>query len=56
MNIRILSLGLVLLSILLLPACITGCGVDDTDNLRDITVNTLGPGNHGSFVASGTGS
>lgn len=56
MNLRFVSVVFVLLSLLLLPACITGCGVDDTDDLQTATNFTIGPGNLSDFktVASGS--
>ncbi|HNV71117.1 MAG TPA: hypothetical protein PKO06_15550 [Candidatus Ozemobacteraceae bacterium] len=56
MNFRLMSVVFVLLSLLLLPACITGCGVDDTDSMQTRTNFTIGPGNLEDYstVASGS--
>lgn len=49
MGIRMLSIGFILLSLMLLPAAITGCGTDDGDANTRTGIYTIGPGNLESF-------
>ncbi|MBF0500598.1 MAG: hypothetical protein HQM09_10740 [Candidatus Riflebacteria bacterium] len=46
MAFRILALVFVVLTIMLIPAAITGCGVDNSEQNSHVSL-TVGPGNYG---------
>ncbi len=47
MNARTLTWMFVILSLIFLPAALTGCGADDADVAKKEGIYTVGPGNLG---------
>ena len=49
MDFRTLSIGFILVTLILLPAAITGCGTDEGDANTRTGIYTIGPGNLENF-------